>query len=173
MNRQSEKSECTIEFWSFLNIHFLQCTFPSCLPFLRSILSLFPPFLLWICRGDGPKLFFRRGLSALLPLGVGERLRGNGEPRERLSGLLLDSWNSAWHPEEDSTGLTMGFTFSGGGSLVRVDTSGLSELKRWPITVFSNRSLLKTGTTCKRTMGERMAWRNISCALVKDKWERD
>lgn len=172
VNRRPEKSERRVEF-KFSTVCFLQCIFPSCLPFLRSILSLFPPFLFWICRGVGPKLFFRTGLSALLPLGVGERLMGNGEPRERLSRLLLDSWNSACHPEEDSTGLAMGFTFSGGGSLVRVDASGFSELKRWPITVFSKRSLLKTGTTSKRTMGERMAWRNISCALVKDKGERD
>lgn len=154
--------------WNFFN-SFLTVHLSHFLPFLRSIRSLFPPFLLWFCRGDGPRLFFRRGLSSLLLLGVGERLRGNGEPRERPSRLLLDSWNSACHPEEDSTGLMMGFTFSGGGSLVRVDVSGFSELKRWLITLFSKRSLLKTGTTSKRTMDERMACLNISCALAKDR----
>lgn len=155
--------------WNFPHNSFFTVYLSWFLPFLRSILSLFPLFLLWFCRGDGPRLFFRRGLSALLLLGVGDRLRGNGEPRERPSGLLLDSWNSACPPEDDSTGLTMGFTFSGGGSLVCVDVSGFSELKRWPITLFSKCSLLKTGTTSKRTIDERMACRNISCALVKDR----
>lgn len=162
------------------------------LPFFRSILILFPPFLLVRFGRPGiTGLLATRGLW-LRTLGVGEVLvvlvwgasavgetlscescpdwsanggivaSGSGV-LERTSGCLTSSLVLSLSPLGSGWGFALARTNM--GLFVLAERSLPSPVKSWPIKPFSYRVLLATERISNCTDGVAIAWRNTSCDL--------